>query len=56
MSVWTSIGSAPGPDTDMRLVSLEPAWLKGDNCGIIFPKNDHWPNHRSKMFYPNAFL
>jgi hypothetical protein len=24
--VWHSIGSAPGRDTDLRPVSLEPAW------------------------------
>jgi hypothetical protein len=41
LSVWTFIGSAPGPDTDIRPVSLEPAWPEGGPLGNYFPEN--WP-------------
>ncbi len=41
LSVWTSIDSAPGPDTDMRPVSLEPAWSEGGPLGSNFPEK--WP-------------
>ncbi len=41
LSVWTFIGSAPGPDTDIRPVSLEPAWLEGGPLRNNFPSK--WP-------------
>ncbi len=44
LSVRTFIGPAPGPDTTMRPVSLEPALPEGDYRGIILPKSEQWPN------------
>ncbi len=41
MSVWTFIGSAPGPDTDIRPVSLEPAWPEGGPLENKF--SEKWP-------------
>ncbi len=41
MSVWPFIGSAPGPDTDIRPVSLEPTWPEEGPLGNYFP--DNWP-------------
>ncbi len=41
LSVWTFIGSTPGPDTDTRPVSLEPAWLEGRPLGNNF--SEKWP-------------
>jgi hypothetical protein len=41
LSVWTFIGSVPGPDTVMRPVSLEPVWPGGGPLRDNFPEK--WP-------------
>ncbi len=38
LSVWHCIGLAPGPDTDLRPVSLEPAWSEPAILGRNFPE------------------
>ncbi len=45
LSVWTSIVSAPGPDTDMRPVSLERAWPEGGPLENNF--SEKWPVAKS---------
>jgi hypothetical protein len=44
--VWHSIGSAPGRDTDLRPVSLEPAWPEPAILGKNFPEK--WPVAKSR--------
>ncbi len=39
LSVWHSIDSAPGPDTDLIPVSLEPDWSEPNILGTNFPEN-----------------
>jgi hypothetical protein len=39
--VWHSIGSAPGRDTDLIPVSLEPVWPEPAILGKNFPEK--WP-------------
>ncbi len=46
MCVWHSIGSAPGHDTDLRPVSLEPAWPEPANLRKKFPEK--WPVAKSR--------
>jgi hypothetical protein len=41
LPVWHSIDSAPGLDTDLRPVSLEPAWPEPALLGKNFPEK--WP-------------
>jgi hypothetical protein len=41
LSVWQSIGSAPGRDADLRPVSLEPASSEPNILGKDFPEK--WP-------------
>jgi hypothetical protein len=40
--VWSAIDSAPGHNTNMRLVSLGPVWPEGVTSGKNFLEN--WPN------------
>ncbi len=44
--VWHSIGSAPGRETDLRPVSLEPAWPEPAILGKNFPEK--WPVAKSR--------
>jgi hypothetical protein len=41
LSVWHSIDSAPGRDTDLKPVPLEPAWPEPAILGKNFPEK--WP-------------
>jgi hypothetical protein len=52
LSVWHYIDSAPGCDTDLRLVSLEPAWPEPAILGKNF--SEKWPMAKlsKKNFMP----